>query len=113
MQFCLKFTDEAQENYDELVANSAKKNILKQVRKALGLMQTNLKHPSLQTHKYSSLTGKNNEDVFESYAQNKTSGAYRIFWHYGPYELEKNPKKGKKPKVLKHCLTIIAITPHP
>lgn len=47
-------------------------------------METNLRHPSLNTHKYDTLNGPNGEDVFESYAQNKTPGAYRVFWHYGP-----------------------------
>lgn len=41
---------------------------------------------------------KYTEDVFESYAQNNTPGAYRIFWHYGPK---------------KKMITILAITPHP
>lgn len=61
-------------------------------------MSTNLKHPSLNTHKYDEMEGPNGEEVFESYAQNNTPGAYRIFWHYGP---------GKKK------ITILAITPHP
>ena len=61
-------------------------------------METNLRHPGLNTHRYDSLTGANGEDVFEAYAENDTSAAYRIFWHYGP-------DKGQ--------LTIIAITPHP
>jgi hypothetical protein len=60
-------------------------------------METNLKHPSLQTHEYTSLKGKNDEKVFESYVQNHTPGAYRIFWHYGP-----------KKKVI----TIVAIVQH-
>lgn len=71
---------------------------LKAVRKVLGLMQTNLKHPSLATHKYGSLTGADGEDVFEAYAENKTPAAYRVFWHYGP-------RKGQ--------ITIVAITSHP
>ena len=36
--------------------------------------------------------------VFEAYVQNRTPGAYRIFWCYGP-------KQGEN--------TIIAITPNP
>ena len=42
--------------------------------------------------------GTNGEDIFESYAQNNTPGAYRVFWFYGP---------GKKE------ITVVAITPHP
>ncbi|MGH7318725.1 MAG: hypothetical protein ACRELA_03735 [Candidatus Rokuibacteriota bacterium] len=61
-------------------------------------MQTNLKHPSLNTHEYTSLRGANGEKVFEAYAEQKTPAAYRIFWHYGP-----------GPGVI----TVVAITPHP
>lgn len=40
----------------------------------------------------------NGEEVFESYAQNNTPGAYRIFWYYGPK---------------RKMITILAITSHP
>ena len=60
--------------------------------------ETNLRHPSLHTHKYNAIEGPCGEEVFESYAQNKTPGAYRLFWHYGP---------GKK------TITILEICPHP
>jgi hypothetical protein len=32
-------------------------------------MQMNLRHPSLNTHKYDEMQGPDKEDVFESYAQ--------------------------------------------
>lgn len=50
-------------------------------------METNLKHPSLKTHKFSDFTCKLG-DVFETYAQNNTPGAYRIFGAYGPNKNE-------------------------
>ena len=28
------------------------------------------------------------EKVFEAYGQNNTFGAYRVFWHYGPDEIQ-------------------------
>ena len=68
-------------------------------------METNLKHPSLHTHQYTSLKGPNDEKIYEAYAQNKTPGAYRVFFHYGPDEL--------KAKQHIPVLTILAITPHP
>jgi len=83
---------------DELEADASHAKRLKAVRKALGYLQTNPRHPGLNTHKYSSLSGPNNEEVFEAYAENKTPGAYRIFWFYGPDKKE---------------ITIVAITPHP
>ncbi len=93
----LIFSEEAKKALQALENDKAKKGVLKQVRKALGYMEVNLKHPSLNTHKFDDI--KNSlGDVFESYAQNNTPGAYRIFWAYGP-------RKG--------MITILAITPHP
>jgi hypothetical protein len=52
----------------------------------------------LKTHKLDDMESPLGGDVFESYAQNKTPGAYRIFWTYGP---------------IKEEITILAITSHP
>ncbi len=94
----LLFTPQADKNLKELESDPSKKRILKAVRKTLGLMETNLRHPSLQTHEYQSLKGPNGEKVFEAYAQQNTPSAYRVFWYYGPDRKE---------------ITIVAITPHP
>ena len=98
MMFELLYTEKADNQLKKLETSKDKKAIYKAVRKTLGLMETNLKHSSLNTHKYKNLIGPNGEDVFESYAQNNTPGAYRVFWHYGPK---------------KNQITIIAIVPHP
>jgi len=97
-KFELEFSDEAK---DQILLLKKQKNFLakyKVVSKTLGLMQHNLRHPSLNTHKFDEITSPIGGDVFESYAENKTPGAYRVFWCYGP-------KRGQ--------LYIIAITPHP
>lgn len=57
---------------------------LKKVRKALGLLETNPRHPGLATHEFASLTGPAGEKVFEAYVENRTPGAWRVFWYYGP-----------------------------
>jgi len=98
MMFELKFTDQADSDLTFLETNGHLKKRLKAVRKALGYLELNPRHPSLNTHKYSSLQGKNGEEVFEAYAENNTPAAYRIFWHYGTG---------------KNVITIIAITEHP
>ncbi len=98
MAFKLEFTEQASDDLDALEAHAGLAKRLKAVRKALGLLETNPRHPGLQTHKYSCLRGPNGEDVFEAYAENKTPAAWRIFWHYGP---------GLKK------ITILAITAHP
>ena len=94
----LIFTSQADEDLHELETNRARKNVLKAVRKTLGFMETDLKHPSLQTHEYTSLKGPMGEKSFEAYVQQGTPSAYRIFWYYGPH---------------KNQITIAAITPHP
>lgn len=98
MRFRLLFTNEASENITTLEQDAGRKKRLKAVRKALAFLETDPRHPSLNTHKFSSLTGPNGQEVFEAYAESKTPAAYRIFWFYGPDKRE---------------ITIIAITPHP
>ena len=98
MPFALEFTAQASADLDSLEADVGLAKRLKAVRKALGFLETNPRHPGLNTHKYDSLNGSTGEEVFEAYAENKTPAAWRIFWHYGP---------GKK------TITILAITPHP
>ncbi len=98
MPFALRFTVEADSNLRELEADKGLEKRLKAVRKSLSYLETNPRHPGLNTHKYSSLIGGSGEEVFEAYAENKTAAAYRIFWHYGPG---------------KNVITVIAITPHP
>lgn len=83
MQFKLLFSEVAKQKLKALELDKSKKGLLKQLQKVLGYMETNLKHPSLNTHKFSSMSCTLG-DVFESYAQNHTPGAYRIFWVYGP-----------------------------
>src|SRR6266849_3730359 len=100
--FMLKWIDEAVEIYDELKdaaeevrlarkvkdrkKSSKQEGLFKQVHKTLDLLRSNPKHPGLQTHEYTSIENPYDpkQKVFEAYAQNKTPGAYRVFWCYGP-----------------------------
>jgi hypothetical protein len=114
--FAVKWTEAAKETYERLkrdakkVSGARKKKdkakssrdegLYKQVAKTVNFLGQNPKHPGLHTHPYESFDHPwdPKQKVFEEYAQNDTSGAYRVFWCYGP---------GKKE------ITIIAITPHP
>jgi hypothetical protein len=69
MKFELLFTEHADEQMENLETAKDKKPVLKAVNKILGFMETNLRHPSLNTHKYDEMEGPNGEEVFESYAQ--------------------------------------------
>jgi len=82
------------------VKASKSEGLFKQVEKCVRLLLENPKHPGLNTHEFHSIEHPyvKNGKVFEAYVQNRTPGAYRLFWCYGP-------AKGE--------LTIIAITPHP
>jgi hypothetical protein len=79
--FELLFTAQADADLDSLEIDASLVKRLKAVRKALALLETNPRHPGLNTHKFSSLKGPGGEEVFEAYAENKTPAAWRIFWY--------------------------------
>lgn len=94
----LKFTEQADDDLTRLQRDKGLAKRLRAVKKALGNLEINPRHPGLNTHEYDSLKGLNGEKVFEAYAENKTPASYRIFWHYGPGQDD---------------ITVIAITSHP
>jgi len=98
IQHELIFTKQADFHLKMLETDSSKRNVLKALLKTLAFMENNLRHPSLKTHEFTSLSGPNGEKVFEAYVKQKTPGAYRIFWYYGPTQKQ---------------ITIVAIVPHP
>jgi len=99
VSFTLKFTPQAEEDLQRLRTDKDLLKRLKAVHKVLGYLETNPRHPGLNTHRYSAIMGANGEEIFEAaYAENKTPAAYRIFWFYGPDKKE---------------ITILAITAHP
>ena len=102
----LRFKSPADEQLARIENAPALKGVLKQVRKTLGYLETNLTAKSLQTHEYESLTRRYGRKIFEAYAQQDTPGAYRVFWYYGDDELDIN---GKHIPII----TVILITPHP
>jgi hypothetical protein len=71
----------------------------KKVKKALRILrEVGPSHPGLNSHKYQSITGPNGEGVWESYVENRTPSAWRIWWWYGPDEGQ---------------ITILTMGPHP
>ncbi len=100
MAFKLTFSTEARQQLHDLEHDEDKKDLqkLKRVRKCLGLLENDPRHSGLNSHKHSELQGANKEDLWESYVENNTPSAWRVFWHYGPG---------------KGVITIVAITPHP
>ncbi len=98
MKFILVFSNDTVEVLKKLEQNKSLAKRFKAVQKALAYLSINPRHPSLNTHKYKEFSRANGEEIFEAYAENHTSGVYRIFWHYGPD---------------KDTITILDITPHP
>jgi hypothetical protein len=71
--------------------------------KALEYLSQNPKHPSLQTHEIDDLSRKFGVKVWQSYLENNTPGAGRIFWAYGPgrqqitiLAIERHPESNKR-----------------
>lgn len=96
MQRTLILQQPALDTLQRLAAEDERK--LRKVRRTLGIMEADIRHPGLKTHKYHAIQGSNGEEVWEAYVENHTPGAYRVFWHYGPGQA---------------TITILAITPHP
>ena len=98
MKFILNFTLTAKKELKNLKENTGKKKQYKAVVKILKYLTQNPRHPSLQTHIYHSLQGPSGEKIFDAYAEQSTSAAYRIFFYYGSCKGE---------------ITIFAIISHP
>lgn len=119
MSFRLRWTVDATETFQELqraaelarqcrtgaedrrrTRSSKQEGLFKQVANAVRLLAENPRHPGLNTHEFDSIPHPFDEGgkVFEAYAQNRSPGAYRIFWCYGPSQGE---------------ITVVVITPHP
>jgi hypothetical protein len=72
--------------------------LFKKLAKALNLLRNNPKHNSLATHEIKPLSKRYGMKVWQSYLDNRTPAAGRLFWVYGPGKNE---------------ITIIGLEPHP
>ena len=89
-------SEEARQSYLSLRRSDPVR--FEKVTRTLEMLAVNPRHPSLNSHEYKSKRGPGDTKLWESYVENKTPAAYRIFWHYGP-----DPR----------TITVLAITPHP
>ena len=103
--FTIYFDGEAETLINELgekaiaeELNRDEKDLYRKIRKALQHLETNPKHPGLKSHEIDVLTEKYGVRIWESYLENKKSGARRMFWIYGPETKE---------------ITIVGIENHP
>lgn len=96
--FALVFTDEALHVLTDLEKPAYAEKLTKAKKTLRLLRDVGPSHPGLNSHTYQSLSGPDGEDVWESYVENKTPGARRIWWLYGPTP---------------DTLTIVTLGPHP
>ena len=82
--------------------NRDEKDLYRKIRKALQYLETNPRHPGLNSHEIEVLTEKYGVRIWESYLENKKAGARRMFWIYGPETkeitivgIEKHPEPGR------------------
>ncbi len=86
-------------NVREGNANADEQKLYKKLKKTLGLLAENPRHPGLASHKIHGLSARYHCDIWESYVENHTPGAMRVFWRYGPganvitlLQLERHPE---------------------
>ncbi|MBO0839791.1 MAG: hypothetical protein J2O49_03090 [Sciscionella sp.] len=97
--FSLIYTREAERVLDDLRRRKQYTSELGKVRKALRLLeQAGPNHAGLHSHAYHSIPGPGGAKLWESYVENRTPSAWRIWWIYGPNADE---------------ITIVTIGPHP
>lgn len=97
--FDLKFTPEAKTVLEEIASDASHRAKAKKIAKTLRqLQQASPKCTGLHSHQYTSVDGPAGLPLWESYVENRTPGAWRIFWAYGPES---------------DTLTIITVGPHP
>ena len=97
--YSLVYTNEADAVLVDLQSQPQHAVKFKKVIKTLWLLQhQGPRHPSLNSHLYQSVPGPDGAPLWESYVENKTPGAWRIWWIYGPAP---------------DTITIVTIGPHP
>ncbi len=93
-----QFWNELSSKVKSGIANKDEVKLYNKLGKAMKLISQNPRHPGLETHEISSLSKRYGEKVWQSYLENKTPAAGRLFWAYGP-------ERGD--------ITIIGLEPHP
>ncbi len=87
-----------QEKYHNGTINKKEEELYKKWGNALKKLSIDPLYPSLKTHEIAPLTKRYGMKVWQSYLENKKSGAKRMYWVYGPN---------------KNDITIIGLEPHP
>lgn len=96
---------EVRELWNRLAAGKARgtldpddERLFLKLRRAFRHLARDPYHPGLASHEITALSRRYDRKVFQSYLENRTPSAGRIFWVYGP-------ERGQ--------ITVIGIEPHP
>ena len=79
-------------------AGKQERALYQKLGKAMKLLSNDPRHPGLQSHEISALSKRYGLKVWESYLENRTPSAGRLFWFYGPEQGD---------------ITVIGLEPHP
>ena len=94
----LALWNDLQQKYRADSLTKQEKQLYKKWGNSLKKLSENPFYPGLQTHEISPLSKRYGMKVWQSYLENKTSGAMRMYWVYGTDQQE---------------ITIIGLEPHP
>ena len=86
------------ETVDQIIEGVKDPKRAKKIAKSLQFLGENHRHPSLATHRYESFDAMYGEKIWESYVEQNTPSAWRVWWFFGPEDGE---------------ITVVDIGPHP
>lgn len=93
-----KIWDNLAAKHDNHTLNKKEARLFKKLVKTLRFLSENPQHNSLRSHEIEALSRRYGMKVWQSYLENNTPGAGRLYWVYGPDRGE---------------ITIIGLEPHP
>ena len=82
MAFELVIAPEAQDTLDQLAASDPKKHT--KVQNCLGRLEQDPRYKGLNSHQFEAFDDIFGEKIWESYVENRTPAAWRVWWFYGP-----------------------------
>ena len=94
----ISFWDELCKKVKSEKANAEERKLYKKLGKTMRMLSENPRHPGLESHEIVALSNRFGAKVWESYLENNTPSAGRVFWVYGPNRGE---------------ITIVGLEPHP
>lgn len=93
-----EFWNSLQKQYRDGSINKKDRELYKKWGNALKKLSEDPMYPSLRSHEIEDLSRRYGMKAWQSYLENKKSGARRMYWVYGPDRQE---------------ITIIGLEPHP